>query len=332
MAIFLAGIASERYGRKRVMAISLFASGALNLLCAGVPDWSLLLVLRTGEGIAAAGVPAVAMAYLAEEIAPSGLGLAMGVYVAGNAFGGMLGRLITGAIADVFGWRAAVAVLSLLGFAAAAAFVALLPPQRHFQPAPPRRLVEHLAMFRRLLAIRALLLLLAFGFLVVGPFVTLYNYAGYRLVAPPYRLSQTAIGAIFLVYVFGIAGSAAFGRLGDRIGRARAMRVAMILVPVGLLLTLARPLGLIVTGIAVVTFAFFGAHSVASAAVGRLVPQNKGHAAALYLMAFYAGQSLWGAAGGWCWQAARWPGLVGLALVLAAGALFLATRLRAETP
>ncbi len=325
--IFLGGIASERYGRKRIMAMSLFASAGLNLLCAFVPSWPALIFLRTLEGIAAAGVPAVAMAYLSEEMAPAGLGFAMGIYVAGNAFGGMLGRLLTGFVTDLFGWRVAMATLSVAGFAAAWAFVVLLPPSRHFRPAHGRRLAHHAIIFRRLLRIPALRLLFGFGFLLVGPFVSLYNYAGYRLAAPPYVLGQTAIGAIFLVYVFGIAGSAVFGRLGDRVDRRRAVLAAIAIVLAGLLLTLASPVALIIAGIALVTFGFFGAHTVASATVGRLAAQNKGHASALYLFAFYAGLSVFGAVGGWFWQAGGWPGLTAMAVALALAALGLATRL-----
>lgn len=328
VAIFLAGIASERYGRKRIMTISLFGSGVLNLLCAFAPNWDTLLALRTAEGVAAAGVPAVAMAYLSEEMHPNGLGFAMGIYVAGNAFGGMLGRLITGAMADLFGWRVAMGTLSLLGFAAAIAFVVLLPASRQWRPAAGRRLVHHGVIFRRLLRRPALRLLVAFGFLLVGPFVSLYNYTGYRLSEPPYDLGQTVIGAIFLVYVFGIVGSTVFGRISDRIGRARAMVAALLIVTAGLLATLAAPLFMIVAGIAMVTFGFFGAHSVASAAVGRLAQQNKGHASALYLFAFYTGLSVFGAAGGWFWQVGRWPGVVAMAVVLALAALAIASRLR----
>ena len=328
VAIFLAGIASERYGRKRIMAISLFSSGTLNLLCAFAPNWDTLLALRTAVGIAAAGVPAVAMAYLSEEMHPGGLGFAMGIYVAGNAFGGMLGRLITGAMADLFGWRIAMGTLSLLGYAAAIAFVMLLP-SRHWRPVPGRRLVHHAIIFRRLLRVPALRLLVAFGFLLVGPFVSLYNYTGYRLSEPPYDLGQTLIGAIFLVYVFGIVGSTVFGRISDRIGRKRAMVTALLIITAGLLATLAHPLSMIVAGIAMVTFGFFGAHSVASAAVGRLAQQNKGHASALYLFAFYTGMSVFGAAGGWFWQEAGWPGVVAMAVALSLAALAIAGRLRA---
>ena len=206
--------------------------------------------------------------------------------------------------------------LSLLGFGAAVAFVLLLPPSRNWRPVPGRRLVHHLVVFRSLLRLPALRLLVGFGFVLVGPFVSLYNYTGYRLTDPPYDLGQTVIGAIFLVYVVGIVGSAVFGRVSDGVGGPRAILAAL--------------LWAIVAGIALVTFGFFGAHTVASAAVGRIAPRNKGHASALYLFAFYAGMSVFGAAGGWFWQAGRWPGVVGLGIVLSLIALEFARRLQRQ--
>ncbi len=331
VSIFAAGIASERFGRKRVMALSLFGSGGLNLLCAASPDWPTLLVLRTLEGVVAGGVPAVAMAYLAEEVLPAGLGTAMGVYVAGNALGGMLGRLLTGAIADVAGWRAAMAALSALGFAAAVAFLMLLPPSRNFRPAPARGPAYHAALFARLLRAPLLPWLLAFGFLIGGPFVTIYNYAGYRLVAPPYRLNQTEIGAIFLVYVFGIAGSTLFGRIADRAGRGPVLMVTSLLLGLGVVATLAAPVLAIMAGIALLTFGFFGAHAVASAWVARLGRDAKGHASALYLFSFYAGLSIVGSAGGGAWQRFGWPGISVMAGGLALLAFVVAVRLTRAT-
>ena len=330
VSIFLSGIASEQFGRKPIMAISLLGTGLLNLACAAAPGWHVLLILRLLEGFTAGGVPAVAMAYLAEEIHPAALGNAMGLYVAGNAFGGMLGRLLTGAIADAAGWRAAMAALALLGLAAAALFLRMLPPSRNFRPAGSQGLAYHGVIFARLLRRPGLPLLLLTGFLVVGPFVTIYNYAGYRLVAPPYNLGQTAIGAIFLVYVFGIAGSTLSGRYAHRLGKAPMMAVSAAIVLAGLLLTLAAPIGAIVAGIALVTFGFFGTHVVASAWVGELGRRSKGHASALYLFSFYAGLSVFGSLGGWFWQRGRWPGVVtmgtGLGLATLGIALALARR------
>ena len=49
---------------------------------------------------------------------------------------------------------------------------------------------------------------------------------------------------------------------------------------------------------------------MASGWVGRLAAQNRGHASALYLLAYYGGASLLGAGGGWLWRCCGWAGLI----------------------
>ncbi len=117
------------------MTLSLLASSSLiDGVAAFLPDWHALLAVRALEGFALGGVPAVAMAYLAEEVAPEGLGLAMGLYVGGTAIGCMAGRVISGVLADHFGWRMAIGGIGVLGLLARLAFRSMLPPLRRFQP------------------------------------------------------------------------------------------------------------------------------------------------------------------------------------------------------
>lgn len=210
-SILLAGAISESIGRKSLMAASLCIAAALNLLAAVSPNWTILLILRALEGLALGGAPAIAMTYLAEEIHPSGLGLAMGLYIGGTAIGGMAGRLVTGLAAEFSGWRGALAAIGLLGAASALAFQLLLPASRNFSRQPGFNPRFHLETWTRHLRSPALRALFAVGGLLMGSFVTLYNAASYRLLAPPYDLDQAEIGAIFVIYLFGTVASALAG-------------------------------------------------------------------------------------------------------------------------
>src|SRR5580765_1238091 len=82
-SIFAAAVVSERFGRRELMFASIGLASLLNLAVAVAPGWHAILVLRAVEGLAIGGVPATAIAYLAEEIEPGGLGFAMGLYIAG---------------------------------------------------------------------------------------------------------------------------------------------------------------------------------------------------------------------------------------------------------
>jgi len=320
LSIFTGGLLSDRLNRRTLMTVSLCASALLNLLAAWLPSWHALLLVRALEGIALGGLPAVAMAYVAEEVHPQGLGMAMGLYVSGTAFGGMAGRIISGTLADFCSWHVSLGVIGGLGLLTGAAFFVLLPPSRHFKPSRGAGAGESVRALRALLAQSGLPSLFAMGFVLMGGFVTVYNYIGYRLVAPPYSLSQTVIGLIFLVYLVGMVASTWCGRLADRYGRARMLTLGLALMAAGGALTLAQPLACVIAGIILLTFGFFAGHSVASSWVGRLAKRSKGLASSLYLLAYYIGSSVIGSLGGHFLAAAGWSGVIALVwAVLAVG-------------
>jgi YNFM family putative membrane transporter len=182
---------------------------------------------------------------------------------------------------------------------------------------------------------RDLRLLFLMGFVLMGSFVTLYNYVGYRLIGAPFKLNQTQIGAIFTVYLTGVVASPWSGKMADAFGRGRVLIASLVLMIVGVLLTMSISLPVIVGGIACLTFGFFAGHAVASGWVGRLALHAKGQAAALYLLAYYIGSSVIGSYGGHFWTAFGWGGVVGLiaALLLVglAGAMYLNRRERRLT-
>jgi len=314
--LIVAGGLSETFGRKGLMIASLAATAILTIGAALMPGFSGLLVTRALTGIVMSGLPAVAMAYLGEEVEPHSLGFATGVLIGGNALGGMFGRVAAGALTDFASWRVALGVLGAFSLAASLAVWTMLPPSRHFTRRP-FRVGAMLAAFAEHLREPGLRMLFALPFLLMGSFVTLYNYIGYRLEAAPYELGQTASGAVFTVYLIGSASSAWMGRLADRFGRRQVLWVAVLIMLGGILLTLAHALPLIVLGIAIATFGFFGGHSIASSWVARRAHTAKGQASSLYLFAYYLGSSTIGSAGGLAWTLGGWTGVVaGLSLLI----------------
>ncbi|KQM49195.1 hypothetical protein ASE69_10415 [Sphingomonas sp. Leaf208] len=331
IGILFAGFVSDRVGRRPLMIAAMFAAGALTLAVAVVPGWSGLLVLRFLTGVALAGVPAVAMAYVAEEVDASSVGAAMGLYIAGSALGGMAGRLVVSIVADLEGWRWALAAVGVAGLAMAEAFRRLAPLSRNFTPSVGRP-GALLRSAGSLFTDRAMPLLYLEAFLLMGVFVTIYNYAGFRLMSPPYNLSQAAVGGVFLLYVLGSVSSAKFGTLAGRLGRRKVFWIPVVLLIDGVALTAMTPLMLVIAGIAVVTIGFFGAHSIASAWVGRRAQGSRGQAAAFYLFFYYMGSSVLGSAGGFAWTHAGWPGVTAFCLLLGVAALVIGLVLRTVPP
>lgn len=326
-----ASLLADRFGRKPLMVGALLIGALLTLAAALTAGFSGLLLTRALFGMVLAGLPAVAMAYLSEEVEPASLGKALGLYISGNALGGMSGRYLAAVLADVAGWRMALAVLGGMGLLAAVVVWQRLPASRHFhaERANLRRLWQHSRAHLGDSGLRSLFLL---AFLLMGCFVSLYNYLGYRLLQTPFSLSQSQIGLVFLLYVVGIWSSAWAGNLADRLGRRNVLWLMMAVMAAGLLLTLPQSLWLIVPGVALFTFGFFGAHSVASSWVGRRAHHARALASAFYLTAYYAGSSLMGTLSGLLWESHQWPGVAAILALLLAAALALALRLRHLQP
>jgi YNFM family putative membrane transporter len=323
---------SDAVGRTPVMSLSLVLSSALALGGALAPSFTVLLVLRALEGLALAGLPAVAMAYITEEVHPQALGGAVGLYIGGNAIGGMSGRLLAGGLADLGGWRAAVAGVGAMGVVCAIVLLKLLPASRNFRARPVVSTRDALRRLRAPLADPGLLRLNAMGALLMGAFIAVYNGLGFRLAAAPFHLSPAALALVFLVYPIGSASSASAGRLADRIGRRTVLPLSVLLSCGGVALTATASLPLIVVGIATLTAGFFAGHSVASSWVGRRAAGSAAQASALYLLAYYAGSSIAGPLAGTAWTMDRWNGVLAIAGLMLAFAFLVSLRLRRTPP
>ena len=325
-AMLLAGPVSNAWGRKTVMTVSLLAAAAIVLLTAIAPAWPSFLLLRALLGLTLGGLPAVGMTYLNEEVHPDSIGLGMGLYIGGNAAGGLGGRLIAGVLTDFYGWRIGLAAVGAIGALAALLFIRSLPPSLHFK----RRAIHvrsELWQFANLFRDRGLPWLFAEGFVLLGSFVTVYNYIGYRLMAPPYALSQGAVGAIFSVNLVGVFSSSWIGYLAGRMGRRKVLWAMLVLMLAGLAMTIFASLWLVIAGIVVITFGFFGGHSIVSSWVGRRAGSAKAHASATYLFLYYMGSSVAGAAGGLFYAESGWNGVAAFVAGLSGFGLLIAWRL-----
>ncbi|MER5290859.1 MFS transporter [Streptomyces pharetrae] len=309
---------SERYGRRTVMTASLAVAVTVALLVPFASSLTALVVLRAVQGAALAGVPASATAYLAEEVRPTALITAIGLFVAGNSVGGMSGRVITGWVAQEWGWRVALGALGLVAVGCAVAFRLLLPAPAHFtrgslRPRVLARTVrDHLAnpLLRRLYAIGALFMTVFGG---------VYTVIGYRLTEAPFSLPQGVVGSIFLVYLVGTVSASAAGRLVGRLGRRGALYLGGGTTAAGLLLSLADSLPLVLLGLVLITAGFFAGHAVASSAVSKTAAHGRAQASALYQSAYYIGSSVGSTAGAVAFHAGGWAGTVGVGLLAVAG-------------
>ncbi|CAI1516964.1 Inner membrane transport protein ynfM [Serratia marcescens] len=319
IGLMFTGPLSDAIGRKSVMVVALLLAAVCTLICAFMTSWHGILLMRALIGLSLSGVAAVGMTYLSEEIHPSFVAFSMGLYISGNSIGGMSGRLVTGVLTDFFSWRVSLGVIGLFALAAACMFWRILPASRHFRASSlrPRTLLIN---FKLHWHDKGLPLLFAEGFLLMGSFVTLFNYIGYRLLADPYHLSQAVVGLLSVVYLTGSYSSPKAGALTSRFGRGPVLLASIVIMLIGILITALPQVPAIFIGMMLFTAGFFAAHSVASSWIGRRARRAKGQASSLYLFCYYVGSSVAGTLGGVFWHSFGWNGVaafISLMLLLA---------------
>lgn len=319
LGLLVTGPLSDAIGRKSVMVTALMLAAICTLLSATMTSWHGILIMRALMGLSLSGVAAVGMTYLSEEISPRVVAFSMGLYISGNSIGGMSGRLLSGVLTDFFSWRIAMAVIGCFSLASAVMFWKILPASRHFRSTPlrPRTLLINFRLHWR---DQGLPWLFAEGFLLMGAFVTLFNYIGYRLLAAPWHLSQAVVGLLSVVYLTGSWSSPKAGALTSRMGRGPVMFAAIVIMLAGLLVTAFNSLWLILPGMMLFTAGFFAAHAVASSWIGPRARRARGQASSLYLFSYYVGSSVAGTLGGVFWHHYGWIGItlfIGSLLLLA---------------
>ena len=322
-------ILSERFGRGRLLVISAVLATILAFAVPLVGENVLAIIaVRALHGAVLAGAPAVAMAWLSEELDEDILPRAMGLYIAGNTLGGIAGRLIPTGLLDFTGWRGA-----LLGSAAVSAifailFVILLPKQENFRPKQLHFKAEIRAMINHWRNLELGLLFL-FAFLGMGAFVSMYNFITFRLIHH-FGLPVTLTGLVFLMYLAGTWSSARVGTIINKYGHSKTFVVSAVLYALGIVMTLG-PLPVLLAGMFIFTAGFFAAHSTASGWVGQAAATNRAEASSMYLLCYYAGSSAVGAASGLVFEATSWTGFIAFISCFTVAVIFIGAWLLKST-
>ncbi|OYN74681.1 MFS transporter [Mycolicibacterium sphagni] len=318
---------ADRIGRVKAITASVSGATVVGMLVPFAPTFGLLMAGRLLEGLLLGGVPAIAVAYLTEEVDPVHAARAAGTFVAGTTIGGLLGRLVSSPVAEFAGWRIGVFTVAVICGLAALAFVKLAPEPRGFTPAsrrganPEGNLAHRLAVNLRT---PRQMVLFAQGFLLMGGFVALYNFLGFRLTAAPFHLPPSVVSLVFLAYLAGTWASSRAGAEAARFGRRRVLLVSVVIMMAGVAITLSDNVFAILVGLVIATAGFFGAHSTAAGWTGQAAPIGKAQASSLYNLFYYGGSSAIGWLGGVAFDARGWTAVAVTILALAGIAVALA--------
>lgn len=317
VSMLIFGSISEVVGRKQIMVGSMFAA---SLLCVLTPlsgeSFTMLLILRTLQGIVLAGVPSIAMAYINEEIHPRSMPLMMGLYISGNSLGAVFGRVFSGLMVDVFNWQIAFLSIGLISVIATIIFWKLLNPSRNFR-AQKLSAGSLLGTLIGHMKNPVLVSLFGVGFLLMGMNIALFSYVTFVLLGDPFNINQSIVSWIFLILLIGTVSSTVNGSLVVRLGQEKVLYLGLSILTTGILILFIQNVLTIILGLSLFVYGFFASHSVVSGLVGRNARKNKAQASSLYLFFYYVGASLLGTLAGLFWVSHHWPGVVFVNLVAA---------------
>lgn len=315
---------ADRIARKKLIAFALISSSLLTILSSFAGYFWLLIAINTVKGILLAGSASIIVAYIAEEVDPAVLGTVTSMNIAGNAVGGMSGRIVTTLLTGWYSWHAATFFIGVFCLLCGLLFAWLAPRSAHFRPVAIN-VRSKIGEMRRHLAIKPLLSVFILGAILLGCFVSVYNYLGFRLEAAPFSLPHHLIALIYLMYIIGTAGSLFGGIYSDRIGTRPVLILMMFLMFIALLFLFPSEILSVTAGLGIFTFAFFGAHAVASRVVAQFIPEERSTSISLYFLFYYLGSSILGTGTGlvmhqWGWKVFLFslgiPVLAGLMLIL----------------
>lgn len=308
--LFIAGI-GPRLDRKKVTAFALMVSAILTIVIGSSDNFYWILAFRFVQGVILAAFPSLMIAYINEEFEPSNIGSVLGIYIGGNAIGGLVGRLVVSAVTDWFNWRIGLLSIGVL-YVVIGLVVLFFLPRPRFQRQTPKEGMHFWKIIGSILHNKRLLLVYAIAFCAMGSFVSVYNFITYVLLHEPYNLSQTVIGFLFFTYLVGTFSSAYMGRKTDSLGNGKVVGISVILAIIGLVVTLFTPLWCKILGLVIFTFGFFGCHTGACGWVGRLNKGDKASSSSLYMFFYYTGASTLGTAGGYFLLHYGWGGVVAM--------------------
>jgi YNFM family putative membrane transporter len=308
------GALSDRFGRKIFISGAAFLLVLPTLLCAMASSLEMLTICRFAQGLLLPFIFTITIAYIADEFPPATATRLAGIYMSGTISGGFSGRLVSGFVAEFFGWRAAFFAVGLISLGVALLVLFMLPREKQFRPMTSWG--QTLRSFPDHLTNKKLLGNYLIGFGVLFSLVCVFTFLNFRLAGAPYSLGPAALGSIFTVYLGGVAISPIAGRVAASRGRRPVMVAAFCLTVAGLALTLLSPLPFILLGVLMTCCGIFAQQTVATGYTGIAARTAKSTAAGLYVTSYYIGGSFGGILPTAAWHKFGWSGCAAITVAV----------------
>jgi len=215
----LGGFLADRFGRQRVILVSLAVWSAVTWVTGHARSFEQLLAARAAMGISEACYLPAALALIADHHTERTRSLATGIHLSGLYAGMALGGAAGARLGQQYGWRFVFTLLGAVGVVYAAVLVFGLKEGRAMRA--PRRLTvgkpRLLRSLGELLFLPGFLVLTAVGsmaamaYWIVYTWLPLYLYEAFRM-----SLAEAGFSATFFIQTASMAGILFGGWMADR--------------------------------------------------------------------------------------------------------------------
>lgn len=317
-----AGAISDRYGRKKLILLSLVVMAATSAICAMPPRFEVILALRFLQGVCIPFVFAIVVAYMAEEFEAGDAAKLNALYVAGTASGGFSGRFLAGAVVHwtdhwslVFLPIVAIQVVTLV------AVFLILPNERSFVPSAS--ISAGLRGLGSVIRQPALIGTCAIGASLLFLQVTTFTYGSIHLQAEPFWLSPFQTSLVYLVMLIPTFVTPGIGVVIARTGELRMFTLGVMLCLVGLAVMSVPFTAAMVIGLAGTSLAVFIGQACCTRFTARTFTRSRSSAVGWYLAAYYIGGTIGGVAPAPIYVAFGWIAVLVLlgVIIIAAGSI-----------
>ena len=297
---------ADRFERKKLIAFSLIIPAALSITSSLSANFITLISINFLKGFLLSGSASISLAYISEEVSEKNRLRVTGLYIAGNAIGGMFGRVFAAYFAHEYSWQLSSQTLGIICLGFGVLFLLFSPGSTHFRP-KKENISSLIRPNLKLVFDKNLIPYYVTGFIILGVFVSIYNYLQFILVKPPFNFDRAYMPYIYLMYIFGVFGSVTTAKLGKHFTSQSLLKSMGIIASAGIALLYSGNGLIVILGLAIFTFSFFLMHVLCNKSLGELYPEKRSVIISIYLLLYYLGSSVIGTSTGvilenWGWQ------------------------------
>lgn len=274
----------ETISSKSLLKFSVVILGILELLFAFSDTYIVLLCIRGLQGLFIPAILTSLMSYISFISPKDKVQQAIGGYIAATIFGGFLGRLFSGFLSDIFGWRF---FFILLGFALIAMYFLLNTIE---EDAKINLIKPNIKQITTVLKDKVFLHVYLIMFSVFFVFQGVLNFIPFQLTAISTDVSNTKVGLVYAGYIVGLVISIKVLKIIKFFKtEIKAMVVGSFIYVLGIQFFHFNSYILIFLGMFVFCAGMFIIHAIASGYINKLAHSNKAISNGLYISFYYAG-------------------------------------------